>query len=466
MQSSKYSLFRILMLLGDLALINISLFSAYGILHEHLFRILKSDELRNYAIYINLSWMVISLFLHLYDLNKLDTFEVTIGRLVQSTILNALLVAVLTVFTNQFTVSYFLLAISFTIFFVSAFIWRGVIYTLNRLIRFPSATRPKAIILGASQNSMELYQILQQYHIYGYKIDGFFENEYNNGHQADVHYLGEIAKAKDYARNHEINEIYYALPLSDTQTLNEWISFCDDNLIRLRFVPDFQSLFNKRVTLEYYGTIPIMPLREEPLMNTFNRLVKRTFDVVFSLFVITFLLSWLMPLVSLLILLDSKGSIFYLQNRSGENYRIFKILKFRTMTTIDKDEDFVQAKKDDPRITRVGKWIRKFNIDELPQFFNVLIGDMSIVGPRPHPLKLNDEFKKIISKYMIRHFVKPGITGFAQVKGFRGETSDPVLMEKRILADNFYVENWSFLLDMKIIFLTGYNIIRGEEHAY
>ena len=184
------------------------------------------------------------------------------------------------------------------------------------------------------------------------------------------------------------------------------------------------------------------------------------------LIVIVFVLSWLIPLVGLIMIFESRGPLFYRQNRSGLNYKTFRIFKFRTMNVMESDEEFIQAKKNDPRITRFGKFMRKTNIDELPQFINVFIGNMSVVGPRPHPLKLNEEYRSIVSKYMIRHLVKPGVTGLAQVKGFRGETANQDIMKKRIVADVFYIENWSFLLDIKIILLTIINMVKGDKNGY
>jgi putative colanic acid biosynthesis UDP-glucose lipid carrier transferase len=163
--------------------------------------------------------------------------------------------------------------------------------------------------------------------------------------------------------------------------------------------------------------------------------------------------------------LSSKGPVFFKQERLGERRQQFTCYKFRSMRT-NRECDMKQATRDDPRITRVGAFLRKSNLDELPQFFNVLLGQMSVVGPRPHPLKLNDQFRDIIDKYMVRHFVRPGITGWAQVNGFRGETRTPELMEKRVDLDVWYLENWSFRLDLKIVLLTVTNMFRKDEMAY
>jgi exopolysaccharide biosynthesis polyprenyl glycosylphosphotransferase len=225
-------------------------------------------------------------------------------------------------------------------------------------------------------------------------------------------------------------------------------------------------LFEKRPTIiEGFGHIPVISFRQEPLENVLNRFLKRSFDILFSLFVIIFILSWLVPILAIIIKLESKGPLFFVQMRSGKDNAAFKCYKFRSMR-VNNDSDKKQASRQDARITKVGAFIRKTNIDELPQFFNVLIGDMSIVGPRPHMLSHTEEYSKLISKFMVRHFLKPGITGWAQVSGYRGETRTIDAMERRVEADVWYLENWSFLLDLKIIFLTMWNTFKGEENAF
>jgi putative colanic acid biosysnthesis UDP-glucose lipid carrier transferase len=180
--------------------------------------------------------------------------------------------------------------------------------------------------------------------------------------------------------------------------------------------------------------------------------------------VIIFILSWLFPVLALIIAIQSPGPIFFKQKRTGKDNIDFWCLKFRSMY-VNKDSDRIQARFGDARITPIGRIIRKTSIDEFPQFFNVLFGNMSIVGPRPHMLRHTEEYSQIIKKYMVRHFVKPGITGLAQVKGFRGETTDPKMMHGRVKFDIFYIENWSFILDIKIIVLTVLNIVKGEKNA-
>jgi putative colanic acid biosynthesis UDP-glucose lipid carrier transferase len=256
------------------------------------------------------------------------------------------------------------------------------------------------------------------------------------------------------------------LPAKDHPYLYEMAEQAENNFIRFKFATDFHTMVNRKIHVDFSDHIPIISLRREPLDDIANRIKKRLFDVVFSIFVIVFILSWLIPIIAILIKLDSKGPVFFIQNRLGRDLNKIRVFKFRTMRTTEADNQYKQATKDDPRITKLGRILRKTSLDELPQFFNVLLGNMSVVGPRPHPLKMNDDYKKIIDKYMIRHFLKPGITGWAQINGFRGETKDLKDIKGRIEHDIWYMENWTPYLDVKIIFLTVYNVIKGEENAY
>jgi len=217
--------------------------------------------------------------------------------------------------------------------------------------------------------------------------------------------------------------------------------------------------------VDFLKEIPVLMLRKEPREDVSNRFKKRLFDIIVSSLIILFVLSWLVPLLALLIKLESKGPVFFTQARTGKDKKTFLCFKFRSMY-VNKQANSRQASKNDNRITRIGRILRKTNLDEFPQFYNVLSGQMSIVGPRPHMLKHTDEYAQMIGKYMVRQFLKPGITGLAQVNGFRGETRTLGQMQKRVEYDLWYMENWSIYLDLKIVFLTAYNMIRGEKNAF
>ena len=223
-------------------------------------------------------------------------------------------------------------------------------------------------------------------------------------------------------------------------------------------------MFAKNLHLNYYDITPVLSLREIPLEDPLKSGLKRLFDVVFALIIICFVLSWLIPILGLIIVLESKGPIFFQQNRPGIKEKGFLCYKFRSMSLNSRSED--SATRNDARVTRVGRFIRRTSIDELPQFFNVLFGSMSVVGPRPHLWRQNEMYGTKISKYMVRHYVKPGITGLAQVRGYRGEIETRDDIVNRTKYDIFYIENWSLLLDFNIIARTVLNIFKGEDKAY
>jgi exopolysaccharide biosynthesis polyprenyl glycosylphosphotransferase len=242
------------------------------------------------------------------------------------------------------------------------------------------------------------------------------------------------------------------------------VDFGLSNLIKVKLITDYRGFASRGVTLERYDNIPVLNIAAVPLDDRSNQVIKRIFDLLFSGAVALLILSWLIPLIAVAIKLDSRGPIFFKQKRAGKGNKPFNCIKFRTMVV--HNPEFKQATKNDPRITRVGKFLRKTSLDEFPQFINVLKGQMSIIGPRPHPIKLNEEFSPKIEKFMARHYIKPGITGLAQAKGYRGETQTEMLMRGRVKLDRFYIENWSFILDLKIIIATVISLTKDDQKAY
>ena len=299
---------------------------------------------------------------------------------------------------------------------------------------------------------------------HGYRLLSIFYEDSPQRTFDDVQML-DLNSLEEYCLENKVDEIYYSMSISEKDKMNKLILFSDNNMIRLRIIPDFRSFLYRKVNIDFYGAIPVITLREEPLQDELNRIIKRVFDVVVSSLVLLLIYPWLIPLVALAVKASSKGPIFFKQLRSGIDNKDFYCYKFRTMR-VNKLSDELQASKEDSRITRIGSFLRKTNLDEFPQFLNVFIGDMSIVGPRPHMLKHTDEYSKLVDSYMVRQLVKPGITGPAQVYGFRGETKTTAEMEGRVELDVWYIENWSILLDLKMIMLTIWNMVRGEEKAY
>lgn len=278
-------------------------------------------------------------------------------------------------------------------------------------------------------------------------------------------YLGRIDKLFQDLETTKINSIIFCDNDIDVELYKQIVEIAEHKMIRIYMVPDFKYANLGPNYFDVIHEIPFLKLIREPLSNPKKQLLKRAFDIGFSFFVMVFLLSWLIPIVALIVKIESNESVFFLQKRSGLNNEPFNCIKFRSMKS-NTNADIQTARKNDVRITKFGAFIRKTSIDELPQFINVFLGEMSVVGPRPHMLSQTEMYSKITKKYMTRHIVKPGITGWAQVMGARGEIFSHSDMEKRIEKDVWYIQNWSFFLDMKIIFLTLYNIVRGDEQAY
>jgi putative colanic acid biosynthesis UDP-glucose lipid carrier transferase len=247
--------------------------------------------------------------------------------------------------------------------------------------------------------------------------------------------------------------------------LNELIEFADQYAKSVKILPHFQSDLLKNYFITNYDTIPVVEVQNIPLDNPLNQLVKRVFDISFSLIMIVFVLSWLYPLLAIIIKIQSKGPVIFKQKREGKNGTHFTCYKFRSMI-LNGESDQKWATKNDPRLTKVGSFLRKTSLDEFPQFINVLIGDMSIVGPRPHAVLMNDSYRNVIEKFSHRHDAKPGVTGLSQTRGLRGEISEFHDITSRVKLDRFYLSKWNFILDLNIIAQTIYVLIKGDEKAF
>ncbi|NVO32550.1 exopolysaccharide biosynthesis polyprenyl glycosylphosphotransferase [Hymenobacter lapidiphilus] len=330
--------------------------------------------------------------------------------------------------------------------------------------RYFAEPHSRFIIVGASTSGQQLYYFLRAHDPDGSQFKGFFADE--NVPAALSHLVrGTVAEVKDYCRRTPVDEIYFALPFTQQALIADLTSFAADNFLSLRIVPDYHGTLGQDVNMYLCDHLPVLMVRRAPLAMWANLVLKRAFDIGFSLLVIVLLFPLVLPVLALAIKLDSKGPVFFRQMRPGKRNRLFPCYKLRTMSAGHQQAE-LQATKADPRVTHLGRYLRKYNLDELPQFFNVLLGHMSVVGPRPNMISQLEEYSKHIHTYAMRHAVMPGITGYAQVNGFRGETRAPNAMEKRVEYDLKYLENWSFSLDMQIIGLTLRNMIKGEKNAY
>lgn len=338
---------------------------------------------------------------------------------------------------------------------------------LNKVLTLEPLTSVKdLVIVGNGPAAEEIFQYCEDQTVRGYRFCGVFNDEPIDGPLGSRR-MGDVEAVKAFAIHNRIDIVYCALPGTRRQDITELMEFCERNTIRFRVIPSAESFIPvvKTSDLEFHGAVPVSKLRREPLDLGINRMLKRAFDIAFSLGVVLFVFTWLFPLLAILIKLSSRGPVFFKQMRLGRDNKQFVCWKFRSMR-MNTEADVKQATKNDPRVTAVGRFLRKSNLDEMPQFINVLFGHMSIVGPRPHPIRLNDQYRDIIDKYMVRHFVRPGITGWAQVNGFRGETRTPELMERRVELDVWYLENWSFWLDLRAVVKTVTNMFHKDPNAY
>ena len=340
--------------------------------------------------------------------------------------------------------------------------FRVVAHFVLKLYRKRGYNYAVAVIVGTGPNAVRLYNEIERDLSYGFRVNAFFDDDPQATTPDDVP-LYPIAELANYIKNHQVNDIYYTLS-GHNAGLTEMAKLADDNVANLYYVPQIPSTFLRRLQLHSVGAVPVLSVLRNPLANVFNRALKRTFDIIFSS---TFLIVY--PLVyvpvAIGIKLTSPGPVYFKQKRTGYRGKSFTCLKFRTMH-VNAGADTNQATKNDPRKTRLGDFLRRTSIDELPQFINVFKGEMSVVGPRPHMLKHTEDYSRIVDRYMVRHAVKPGITGLAQVKGYRGATDELWKMEKRVEFDVYYIENWNIFLDIKIIIRTIMNAFAGDKNAY
>ncbi len=429
-------------------LIIIGYFS-FGIISE-------KSNLLYFFIYISSSWIVSTLLSEFYEVYRYTRVTKILGLIAKQTILFLLLVFAFFGFYNELSIQsirilkYIFLAMSFIA--IAKF---SIYFLLKEYRKVFKGNLRKVVIVGLNKKTDQLRKYFNDNPDYGYQLVTIFDlKKFQN--------IEEIIK---HISENEVDEIYSSIAELNNKELTSLIDFADNNLKILKFLPDNKEIYSKKLDFTYYDFLPILSMRRIPTDEPINLFVKRIFDVIFSLVVIIGVLSWLTPILGLIIKMESKGPIFFKQKRNGLDYKEFYCYKFRSMRP-NPEAHLYQIQKNDPRVTRIGKIIRKTSIDELPQFINVLKGNMSVVGPRPHMVSHTHMYAEKIDKFMVRHFIKPGITGLAQVSGFRGEVEDDNFIINRVKYDIFYLENWSLLMDLKIIVKTVYNALSGDDKAY
>ncbi len=410
-----------------------------------------------YIIFITVSWVIISMISNFYEIYRFTKGVKIISLIAKQAVLFTLVVFAFFGFYNLDRTSIDISMYVIYVFSLVTVVKLAIYYLLRKYRTLLGGNYRNVIIIGLNQKTDQLRKFFLDSPEYGYKLYKTFDFKNKKAPSLD--------KAFEFVLENKIDEIYCSIAELTDEQIQQIIDFSDNNLKILKFIPDNKEIYTKKLDFNYYGYLPVISLRQIPIDFPFNQFIKRSFDLALSLFIIIGILSWLTPILAILIRLESKGPVFFKQRRNGLDYKEFYCYKFRSMRP-NPEAHLHQIRKGDPRVTKIGKFIRKTSIDELPQFINVLKGEMSVVGPRPHMVSHTHMYAEKIDKFMVRHFIKPGITGLAQVSGYRGEVEDDNFITNRVKYDIFYLENWSLLLDLKIVFQTVYNALRGDDKAY
>jgi putative colanic acid biosynthesis UDP-glucose lipid carrier transferase len=457
--------FKLLFVVWDIVLLNIAI-ALSTLLRFGGLEKLFLKEVETVSLLSNLIWIGLLLYRDSYRIIRVEPIESIVKRTIKKVIIHAALIAIFVVFLKYADISRLRLLYFYLVFFSLLMISRFLSMKLLKYIRAKGYNFRNFVIVGANDTGERMRKILAKDLTFGYRFLGFFDEKVDPFAFISGPILGDFDSIEEFIITKEVDEMYVALHIDNITFINKLIQICEHHMVRIKFIPDFQ-LYTKssKVEISFYDNTPVLMFRREPLEFTINRLIKKAFDVGFSLAVIILIFPWLFPILMIIIKLESPGPVFFKQERSGRDNRSFNCLKFRSMR-LNGAADNKQAKKGDSRVTRFGAFIRKTSIDELPQFFNVFYGDMSVVGPRPHMVNHTRQYSELINNYLVRQYAKPGITGWAQVNGYRGETKELIDMENRVEYDIWYIENWSILLDIKIIIKTIINVFKGEENAY
>ena len=453
-------------LLSDLLLLNCA-FVISAVYSQSFEILLEKYYMFFLLIGLNLLWIVTSNYLNFYDDFFSRNFPVQFTNILKNSLLQLIITIIFiflakeNLFTRYFIVYYFILLVIFISF--RLIIFRKIL----KLLRRKGKNVRNLVIVGEGELAHSFQKMILSNPDFGYSFKGFVSGNVRGKRSSSEELVENLEKIFVTMK---VDEAVIAISEESRYLLEAIIKVCDKNAVKVHIVPDYYNLVSKRFQLSSFGSFPIITARREPLNEVQWRLVKRTFDILFSFIVTLFILIWLYPLILIFSMIFDKGPVFFLQERLGTKNKKFKCIKFRTMIYEKESiDEFKPVVENDPRITKVGKFLRKYNLDELPQFINVFIGDMSVVGPRPHAILYNDFYSKIVDEIRLRQNVKPGITGWAQIHGLRGDVIDEEenrkRTTKRIDYDLWYIENWSFGLDIQIIFLTIWQMIIGKSRG-
>jgi putative colanic acid biosynthesis UDP-glucose lipid carrier transferase len=456
------TLLRISFVVLDILVLNLVFIICQYVFRENI--ALNKFQYTYLWFFSNAAWVAASWATSIYQDSYIYSFEKFSRRTMTAFLYLLALEMVYLFFNKDAQISRLFLISILSSFAISLLINRFLHLALQQFFQSKDHIVRKVMIIGYNERAKKLAMYLEQEPIKT-EIVGFCEEEENINELSMYPIVGPIGDAIRASKEREVTEIFSTIAPEQQSGIYKLINEADQACIRFRIVPDFNHFIRKPVHLDYLKDIPVLSLRKEPLDDVGNRIKKRLYDLVISSLVTIFILSWLIPIVGLLIWLDSRGPIFFIQQRSGKNGKTFNCIKFRSMR-VNNESNEKQATKNDKRITWLGRFLRKSNLDEMPQFINVLMSDMSIVGPRPHMLKHTDDYSKLLNRYMVRHFLKPGITGWAQIHGYRGEIKHMQDINNRVEYDLWYLENWSVWLDTRILLMTAFNMAKGEKNAY
>lgn len=463
---SRNDFVRQLVTISDFVIINVILVCLIELLPNHI-PLYFHNETKITLFVVNAAMGIAQYFFQTIVHYRRIDFDKIFLRVSQLVITHVIITYVLLSFLspkeNFFHISFLYAVTSFAIIIISRFVERSL---LNYLRQAGHNSR-QVVLVGHDQALIELYKAMTSDPAMGYQVRGYYANREMKNCPHTLAYLGSLDDFDKEMQTPDVliaEEIFCCLSHDYNDFIAQIMRYCDANVIRFFYLPRMFGTYRLRLKPEYMGDILLYTNHTEPLSFMGNRLIKRTFDLVVSAFACLCLLPFI-PIIALIIKMQSPGSVFFIQERTGFEGHPFKCYKFRSMYT-SANANTEQATKNDPRKFPFGNLMRRTNIDELPQFWNVLKGDMSIVGPRPHMLHHTEVYSGLIDKYMVRHFCKPGITGLAQVTGYRGETKELWQMQKRVELDIWYIEHWSFMLDLRIILKTAYSIIVPDKHAY
>lgn len=422
------------------------------------------DPYFKYCFFSNISWVLLTYIFGGYGSSIVMDFEIFTKRTVQVYLLWVITILFYLFILRETEFSRTFILITIVNFAVVLFLNRFLYFGIKHYLKIKHNLVNKVIIVGFNDAAKKLASYFEE-ESFNTQLLGFVEDAKNVKELTNYPILAEVKNTIRIAKALDVQEIFSTIAPEQNRYIYTLINDAEKKCMRFKIIPDFSIFFRKPVVIDYIRDMPVLSLRSDPMEDIGNRMKKRLLDIVVSSLVVICVLSWLIPLLGLLILLESRGPVFFAQLRTGRNDKPFYCLKFRSMRA-NKESDLKQATKNDSRITRLGAFMRRTSLDEFPQFINVLKGDMSLVGPRPHMIKHTTDFSKMVNHYMVRQFLKPGITGWAQINSFRGEIKNPVQLQMRVASDLWYLENWNIWLDLRIIFLTVYQVFAGDKNAY